>query len=284
MTTSTLPISTNSQVQTLSLARYALDAPVLPLVTDTLPVAEAVRTALMGRYQRLLHQRKFGHAEKPYQEQFRSPTLAGKDADGQPLRDHRHAYFLPVDEDRDGRLDHVVVFAPAGYSADEVQALGRLRSLRLGETELRVMLVVLGQPADFNTPLFAPAAVWTSATPFVVTRFPKLRGQKKDRPEDRATPQLFAAHVLRQELDRLRARRPDLPPVVAVDLQDGIGPQRLRPIQFARFRNKTSDDGARRPAAALRITFAQPTPGPLALGHSAHFGLGLFLPAPEAPA
>ena len=272
-TTNTIGESRNS----FSLARYALDAPVLPLVTDTLLVAEAVRTAVMGRYQRLLHQRKFGHANKPYQEQFRSRTLAGKDEAGQPLRDQGHARYLPVDEDGDGRLDHLVVFAESGFDADEVAALDRLRSLRVGETELRLLLVGLGRPVDFRGPLFGPAAVWESATPFVVTRYPKRRGTKRDRPEHYATMADFARHVLSQELNRLRQRRPDLPPVAAIELLDGIGPRRLRPTQFQRLRNKPDDDGGRRPAGGFRICFAQPTQGPFGLGHSAHFGLGMFL-------
>jgi CRISPR-associated protein Csb2 len=31
----------------------------------------------------------------------------------------------------------------------------------------------------------------------------------------------------------------------------------------------------------LRLTFAEPVSGPLCLGHSSHFGLGLFAAVPE---
>jgi CRISPR-associated protein Csb2 len=37
-------------------------------------------------------------------------------------------------------------------------------------------------------------------------------------------------------------------------------------------------DTARRLAGAFRLTFRQPVRGPIALGYSSHFGLGLFLP------
>jgi CRISPR-associated protein Csb2 len=102
-----------------------------------------------------------------------------------------------------------------------------------------------------------------------------LRGTKRDRPEDYASPVAFARCVLEQEL----ARKADLPRVVAIDNLETIGARELRPIQFKRFRNKRGDDGGRRPAGAFRITFAEPVQGPLCLGHSCHFGLGLFLPA-----
>jgi CRISPR-associated protein Csb2 len=52
----------------------------------------------------------------------------------------------------------------------------------------------------------------------------------------------------------------------------------LRPIQFKRYRSKGSDDGGRRPAGFFRLEFSRPVLGPLALGHSSHFGMGLFSP------
>ena len=63
-----------------------------------------------------------------------------------------------------------------------------------------------------------------------------------------------------------------------------LGAHRLRPIQFKRFRNKAGDDGGRRPSAAFRILFPYPVAGPICLGHSCHFGLGLFVPADEKEA
>ena len=114
-----------------------------------------------------------------------------------------------------------------------------------------------------------------SATPFVVTRYLKLRGTKRDRPEDYASPRDFAQHILQQELKR----RSDLPQAASIESVESIGTHRLRSIQFKRFRSKQGDDGGRRPAGGFRITFAVSVHGPLCLGHSCHFGLGLFLPS-----
>jgi CRISPR-associated protein Csb2 len=268
-----------------TVARYLLDSAILPLVTDTLSVAEGFRSALLGTYQRLLHRQRYGTAEKPYRERYFSQTLSGKEADGDPLTGHRHAFFLPTDEDADGRLDHVTVVAEQGFTPDEVRALDRLRQLRHGEGEpLRLLLVGLGTPRDLRSPLFEKSAAWVSATPFLPSRYPKRRGTKRDLPEDYATPLIFAQHVLRLELDRLRARKPDLPAVVEIEPLQGIHrPHLLRPIQFQRVRGrKRGDDGGRRPSGAFRIRFAVPAQGPLCLGHSAHFGLGLFWPEARA--
>jgi CRISPR-associated protein Csb2 len=57
-----------------------------------------------------------------------------------------------------------------------------------------------------------------------------------------------------------------------------IGQKQLRPIEFRRFRQKTGDDGGRRLSGAFRITFPRRVKGPVCLGHSSHFGMGLFVP------
>jgi CRISPR-associated protein Csb2 len=262
-----------ADIRRLYVARFALDAAPMPLVTETLPLAEHARRSLLAISKQLARRGDphLAHADIwPL-----SPAFWGKDERGQPQTGHQHAFFLPVDEDGDGRLDHLTVFAPMGFNSLEQQALDRLRRLPFGDREpLRLLLIGLGNKQDFRTSLLGPSDVWVSATPFVATRYPKLRGTKRDQPEDYATPRAFAKHVLRQQLER----RPELPQVVSVE-EELIGAQRLRSIQFKRFRSKASDDGGRRPAGGFRITFAAPISGPLCLGHSCHFGLGLFLPS-----
>ncbi len=260
-----------------TVARFLLDGPVLPLLTDTLPVAEAFRHGLLRLFQRHCHRKKYGHADRPYQELFRSEVLSGKDAEGQILRQHRHAFYLPTAEGSDSRwITHLTITAAAGFGPDDVAALNAFRILQLDteSPQLQVQLVGLGDRQDFRAPLLGESTVWISATPFLVTRYPKLRGRKRDRPEDYASPQVFAHHVLHQEL----CRRSDLPPIVSIEPVEGIGPRRLRPIQFKRFRSKLNDDGGRRPGGAFRVTFAAQVRGPLCVGHSCHFGLGLFIP------
>ena len=45
--------------------------------------------------------------------------------------------------------------------------------------------------------------------------------------------------------------------------------------------NHSSNEGRRRLTGSFRLSFARPVRGPLALGHSSHFGMGLFAPAAE---
>jgi len=136
-----------------------------------------------------------------------------------------------------------------------------------------------GRRARLPRPLLGEAAVWESATPFVATAIPSFAAQTRS-PEDYASSQAFAGHVLRQELDRLRERRPDLPATLAIEPLEFVG-GRLRPIQFRRGRQAGR---RRRPPAERRVSHSVRPAGarPLCLGHACHFGLGLFLPRRRA--
>ena len=264
-----------------TIARYSLDGPVLPLVQATLPLAESARRAVMSRYRKLKEIERYGRTDPPNAERFASRVFSGKDALGVPLRDdHDHAFYLPTDEDGDGRLDHLTVFAHGGFPRDEVRALDALRWLRCGDLDLSLLLVGLGQQAEFrHTRILGLSTAWTSATPFLVTRHMKRRGQKRDpraffeTPEGRAD---FVKQVLREELERRGLYQDG----VEIEMLESVGAQhRLRPIEFClRRAHKPGDDGASRPRGFFRLRVPQPVSGPIALGHSCHFGLGLFLP------
>ena len=262
-------------------ARFALDGPVLPLVTETLPLAESVRRKLLQCCKRL---KCPDDPRRAYADLSSiAPAFWGKDEDRRPLIGHRHPFFLPVDEDNDGRIDHVAVFAPMGFIEREPQALDRLRRLRFGDLDLSLALVGLGVPGDFaGSRLLGPATTWESATPFVVTRHLKRRGRKRDPLEWSRGPDsqaAFICQVLREESDRRTALGVDRFAGAEIEpLADhAIGPRRLRSCEFHLGRDKRGDDGARRPRGAFRLRFSHPVPGPIALGRSCHFGLGLFL-------
>jgi len=155
--------------------RFALDSAVLPLVTETLPVAEAARRALMSRYGRLPEHNGV---------RGRSDVLSGKGEDGTPLKGHRHAYYLPTDEDGDGHLDHLTLVARDGFGPGEMRAIDRLRVIRPRGRDndshpLRVLLLGYGGPNDYQPPPIKPSREWISATPYLATRHAKARGRDR---------------------------------------------------------------------------------------------------------
>jgi putative addiction module component (TIGR02574 family) len=80
-------------------ARFVLDSPVLPLVEDTLKIAELARRSFMGKYRRIEEQRLYGGPTPEGVMLPRSEVFSGKDADGRYLQGHQHAFYLPTDED-----------------------------------------------------------------------------------------------------------------------------------------------------------------------------------------
>ncbi|NIA13604.1 MAG: type I-U CRISPR-associated protein Cas5/Cas6 [Nitrospiraceae bacterium] len=264
----------------IDLFRFALDSTVLPLVTETLPVAEAARRYLMGIHGRLTE--KGGV-------RGRSAVFSGKDESGRPLAGHAHACYLPTDEDGDGRLDHLTVYAAGGFGAEERRALDRLRKLRTGrENEerhpLRLLLLGMSTTGEYHPGPLEASEVWVSATPYIATRYAKTEGRSRidlTSPDDRA---VFLQDNLRAQL---AAVRPDIAALVSKiePLRDENRAfriaGRLRPIQFKRYRRKSGDDGGRRLAGAFRLTFSSPVRGPIVLGWSSHFGMGLFMPERE---
>jgi hypothetical protein len=174
------------------------------------------------------------------------------------------------------------LYRPPEQSCSELKSGDREQSGH----PLRVLLLGLGQLDDYQPSPLRSSQVWVSATPFVAQRHLKKRGTKRDLRELWHCPQNFLATVLREELARLIGRRLDLADLSleAIEIEpvvDEHGVFRigtLRPIQFKRVRQKRSDDGGSRPAGSFRLDFGREASGPIALGHSCHFGLGVFVP------
>ncbi|MGQ0628091.1 MAG: type I-G CRISPR-associated protein Csb2 [Phycisphaerales bacterium] len=280
--------------------RFALDSTVLPSVTDTLVVAESARAALIRRLVDVRGRRIYGQAwsrdlhKSGQQPVPLSGAFTGKDEAGNPATGHLHAYFLPTDEDLDSRLDHLTLFAQSGFAPDEITALQHLREIRVygradGEHPLRAILLSQGlldgsaAPPIEGSPV-ARSCLWVSVTPYIATRHPKTRGPSRVDLHDCAARNAFLIADLRS---RLGSARPDLAdllaqmkidPLASTSAPAGRTPFR-RPLEFRRSRRKPGDDGGARIAGGFRITFPHPVAGPLCVGHSSHFGMGLFLPA-----
>ncbi len=273
-----------SDVRRMQVARFSLDSSVLPLITETLPIAESTRWALMGIYGRLF--------PEPDGTKGKTSVFAGKDIEGRPLRGHGHSYYLPTDEDGDGRIDHLTIVASDGFSANEQKSLDKLSTLKSRERdesghEIRTLLLGLGRMKDYRCAPLSRGHSWISVTPFLAPRHLKKRGTKRD-PEDMWQSNTnFLIAVLREEIRHFIKRRPELTDLSLDDIkiqpltdENGVfrlGAHELRPLQFRRFRQKRGE-AANRSAGAFRIDFGRPVTGPIALGYNAHFGMGLFLP------
>lgn len=248
----------------ITVARFALGGPQLYSVTDTLLLAEVAKLAALSHYGRL-----YGGSS--------SPILSGKTADGHLLKGHKHAFYLPTDEDKDGVLDHLTIWAPGGLGPQELTAIARIQELKRGDgtPPVRAELIGFGAEEQFQDPLFSRARIWRSSSPFLLSRHPKLRGYTNggtvpkrllDGPEDQVRTEL----MWRQ-----------LPPPISIKRVSGL-PLRGRIVPWHEFRRRRTTSALAEPALirgyGFRLVFDAEVQGPLALGYGCHYGLGLFMP------
>lgn len=266
-----------------TVARYAIQSAVLPPVMKTIFIAERLKEALVRR----TDPGKTGDADA---------LLAGHKEGTSEKRDgHEHAFYLPLDEDGDGRIDHLVVWCPAGFRSfpekpgDAERAIASLHRLWGAEGhDLHLLLTLKGSEDDvrqLGSPdgrLLLPSQTWVSATPFVPTRhWRRGRDRRRDEP---GWLEAWQGEQLRLELQRrgfpspvsVRTIADTRPAIAAVG---GRGKPR-RWIEFHQRRGRAGAHGsAANKGAGFEIRFDRPVAGPIALGHGCHYGLGLFVPA-----
>ena len=203
------------------------------------------------------------------------------------MENHVHAHYLPTDEDNDGRIDNLTIYAPRGFDKNDLFALGKMSSINWRESRpgIRLILTGSGNPSDFikdeSIPaMFQKSLKFRSVTPFSLPNYPNRGGGKPARFKDSPEGQL------RREL-----RKRGLPDPIAVKQIQGVF-EKLAPIEniaeenprfrwleftYRRF-NGTAGNGL----AGFEIEFAPADADkietPLSLGFGCHFGLGLFLP------
>ena len=246
-----------------TLARYTLSSNVLPRLTETVYVAEIARRYAQGYFGR-----RNNHAS--------SPVLSGKSADRQIRTDnHQHAFYLPTDEDGDGKLDHLTVYAPEGLGIDELKCLSALNEIYApgGSSTIQLLLLGFGHAEHFESlRLAATATRWRSTTPYIAVRHFKERGTKRDM----FLREQLAEVTLREEL----ANR-GLPEPLSVAPANNLIMTGGRSLNWRDFRQQRVFGDGRRgstPGVGFEIEFAEPVSGPIALGYGCHFGLGLFAP------
>src|SRR5690606_178646 len=112
----------------------------------------------------------------------------------------------------EGRITHLTVYAPGGFSEIDAAALSRFnRTWGDGGHELQFVLLGIGRPEDFGgmdqtkgqSPILASSKVWVSRTPFVPTDHFHIRGRDKNDPKSAAAAlERELGQVVRKELSR----------------------------------------------------------------------------------
>ena len=204
--------------------------------------------------------------------------LTGKEADGSTLRDHRHphARFGIFFDPETGKAARLLVWRDQPFSDDEHRAI-----LQAAEQELQlsfhgagtrdpwtVRLVPLDSrvspPMGFGPELYRR---WRTVTPYVP---PRHMYDRRGRVRSRESLE----EQLRLDLSRRGYNTTGLSIVVDDEMTEWTQIHRPR-------RNRDDPTNTVRRGYHVALTFDMPVRGPISLGHSAHFGLGLFVVADD---
>jgi len=200
--------------------------------------------------------------------------MAGKDASDEPLKGHRHTEFLAWCQG--GRPTHLLVWRGSrAFDPEEQEAILLAASRDVSwaaagsdSDEWKVRLIPLHRnvppPPGFDG---QASIVWESVTPYVPPRH-HLRGGKEREGES-------MAEQVRRELQRRGfSERVEVEPV---------GPPTWVSVHVPRREAKKRAFIGDRRGQVIRLRFAAPVTGPIRLGHSSSFGLGLLRPRGEKP-
>ncbi len=205
--------------------------------------------------------------------------LTGKEADGSPLRDrrHPHARFGILFDPETRKAARLLVWRDQPFSDHEQRAI-----LKAAEQELQLSFGRAGArdpwtvrlvPLDSQVP--PPAGFgdraygcWKTVTPYVP---PRHVYDRRGRPKAGESPE----EQLRVELERQGYDTAGL--TVRVDNQASEWTR----VHGPRHNRDDSTNTERRGYHVL-LVFSTPVRGPIALGHSSHFGIGLFVGVDDA--
>ena len=241
-----------------------------------------------------------------------SYALLGKPE--RPDLHHQHAFYLPTatDAEQPGMLTDLHLWCQFGLTREEVDVLLRVHRLRWGSGRYPAnpVLVAMAMEPEKHVPIGTgngrlTSRIWRSVTPFVPSLHFYRGGKSKPKVKGNALPEKQLVECLRRAgineavlVKRLQpssakphesATPGSIPPMPfweVVRTPEGNEPAASafeNAVQADTHHNSSdvsSRSHERRIGFFLQLEFDSPVELPIpALGHSCHFGLGLFVPA-----
>ena len=241
-----------SMLNDITLVRYAVVGTIRPSIKDIMRIGDIARNACLSR-----HSRETGN---------RSSVFLGKDENGKPLENHRHAFYLSTYETQKRDIDHLTIIATGGFGQTELTTLLQLKKIyRYNGVGARLVFQGFGTINDFpDIPILKKSKKWVTATPLILSRHIK---RKKDRivdgPEEQVRNEIRKRYGF--ELEKIDIRQS----------RTGINGTSIKPLEFFRWR-RHGNVGTGDPYV-VELEFKNLVNGPITLGYGSHFGLGMFV-------
>lgn len=256
-------------LDSLKLMQFAIGSRVSPPAKSIVVLTQRFRG-------RVIHKFLKGSWQDASMEQREAARLlTGKEADGTPLQDDRHPHtrFGILFDEKTGKAARLIVWRNQPFTEEEQRAILNAadRELPISFDKARrkdpwaVRLVALNPqtppPRGFDTQAYRR---WKTATPYVPPRHVFNR-------QGRVKPGESPEEQLQKELARQGIDTSGL--TIEIDDREPIWTQVHKP---RRNRNEPTNTEKRGYHASL--IFETSVRGPIAIGYSSHFGLGLFVP------
>jgi CRISPR-associated protein Csb2 len=263
------PVGRRRHPPGIQILQFAVGGRVYPPDAHWVKLAERFRDAMIRqRCLQVSGRRTHRYAELTAAERDALTLTRGLTGEGRRV-DGRETVFFALTPDAQNLPTRLLCWRESPLTDDEIDAFLAASELPIrweyGSDDWRVRLV----PLPFSVPrppeYWGPGRVWKSAAPFVLPA--GLHRTRRGRQRPGETPEA----CIRKLLVRFGFPKPDVERLSAeptwVTIHESSGEHRRR----------SKERGTRmRPGYRFRIIFPRPVDGPLCVGHSCHFGLGLF--------
>ncbi len=195
--------------------------------------------------------------------------LRGIDGDGGRV-DGRETTFFALTPDTQGFPTRLVCWRALPFTDDEIDAFLAAAEYPLrweyGSDDWQVRVVPLPFSVPRPTEYWGPGRGWKSVTPFVLPAG-RRRVRGNGRPRAGETPEACLRKLV------MRFGLPE--PQVELLTPEPVG-MTIHETPDERGRRSGERGTRMRPGYRFRLFFSEPVAGPICVGHSCHFGLGLF--------
>ena len=255
----------------LQYIQFAVGGQILPPENQWIKISERLRGRAVRRLcQILTGDSNSGYAFLPEDEKQKLSLISGKDGRGKPLAGHPHGYFL-VWPDENGYPTRLIVWRRVSFNEQEITALvsAAERPITWEEKESwTVYLVPLPSEMPLPRQFCGASHVWES-----VTRFVPPVGRHRFRSGGRLRRGEATEEAARRLVSAL-----GMPAPVSVSIRPDqqVCWTRLHETRAARLGRQKRERPLLRPGFRLLLEFDRPVRGPIIVGDSCHFGLGLF--------
>ena len=233
---------------------YEINSVSLPMIYNTVMLSEKIHRSLLSAGERMYH---------AVPEKF-----SGRAVDGTLLKGHRHLYIMPLDVDNDGKLDHVLLKGKENLSANELNIINNVKFIYQKEGKIQLTPIQYYSNNEDIEILFHPSKYWISETPIMFSRhYKKNKGLYSEWLKNEVIKELKFHYVIKDDSD-----------IENIEMINHIN-KHGRNYYWLNFKRSRKQNEPEKFGYGFKITFKNNVGGPFCAGYSAHFGLGMFLPA-----